>query len=172
MAELKDFDIRNAKKLLQLIYVIAQQVPFKPNISSLSAKIGIHRNSLNNYLHYLEQGKIISLLFPDGNSTAVLQKPEKIFLNNTTLLAALAEQQANIGTVRETFFLSQLQPLHKVQLPKQGDFFVNDKYTFEVGGKGKGQKQLSGKENAWVVKDDIEFPMMKTIPLWMFGLLY
>jgi predicted AAA+ superfamily ATPase len=172
MAELKDFDIRNAKKLLQLVYVIAQQVPFKPNISSLSTKIGIHRNSLNNYLYYLEQAKIISLLFPAGNSTAVLQKPEKIFLNNTTLLGALAEQQANIGTVRETFFLSQLQPLHKVQLPKQGDFFVNGKYTFEVGGKGKGQKQLSSIENAWVVKDDIEFPMMKTIPLWMFGLLY
>ena len=172
MAELKDFDIRNAKKLLQLVYVIAQQVPFKPNISSLSAKIGIHRNSLNNYLYYLEQAKIISLLFPAGNSTAVLQKPEKIFLNNTTLLAALAEQQSNIGTVRETFFLSQLQPLHKVHLPKQGDFFVNGKYTFEVGGKGKGQKQLDGIENAWVVKDDIEFPMLKTIPLWMFGLLY
>lgn len=172
MAELKDFDIRNAKKLLQLVYVIAQQVPFKPNISSLAIKTNIHRNSLNNYLYYLEQAKILSLLFPAGNSTAVLQKPEKIFLNNTTLLAALAEQKPNIGTVRETFFLSQLQPLHKVQLPKQGDFYVNDTYTFEVGGKGKGQKQLEAIENAWVVKDDIEYPMLKTIPLWMFGLLY
>lgn len=172
MAELKDFDIRNAKKLLQLVYVIAQQVPFKPNISSLAAKIGIHRNSLNNYLHYLDQAKIISLLYPAGNSTAVLQKPEKIFLNNTTLLVALAEQQSNVGTVRETFFLSQMLPLFKVHLPKQGDFFVNGKYTFEVGGKGKGQKQVSALENAWVVKDDIEFPMLKTIPLWMFGLLY
>ena len=172
MAELKDFDIRNAKKLLQLVYVIAQQVPFRPNISSLAIKTSIHRNSLNNYLYYLEQAKILSLLFPAGNSTAVLQKPEKIFLNNTTLLAALAEQKPNIGTVRETFFLSQLQPLHKVQLPKQGDFYVNDTYTFEVGGKGKGQKQLEAIENAWVVKDDIEFPMLKTIPLWMFGLLY
>ena len=172
MAELKDFDIRNAKKLLQLVYVIAQQVPFKPNISSLAIKTNIHRNSLNNYLYYLEQAKILSLLFPAGNSTAVLQKPEKIFLNNTTLLAAIAEQKPNVGTVRETFFLSQLLPLHKVQLPKQGDFFVNDTYTFEVGGKGKGQKQLEAIENAWVVKDDIEFPMLKTIPLWMFGLLY
>ena len=172
MAELKDFDIRNAKKLLQLVYVIAQQVPFKPNISSLAIKTNIHRNSLNNYLYYLEQAKILSLLFPAGNSTAVLQKPEKIFLNNTTLLAALAEQKPNIGTVRETFFLSQLQTLHKVQLPKQGDFYVNNTYTFEVGGKGKGQKQLESLENAWVVKDDIEFPMLKTIPLWMFGLLY
>ena len=172
MAELKDFDIRNAKKLLQLIYVIAQQVPFKPNISGLATKIGIHRNSLNNYLHYLEQAKILSLLYPAGNSTVLLQKPEKIFLNNTTLLVALAEQQSNVGTVRETFFLSQLLPLHKVHLPKQGDFFINGKYTFEVGGKGKGQKQLNGLDNAWVVKDDIEFPMLKTIPLWMFGLLY
>ena len=172
MAELKDFDIRNAKKLLQLVYVIAQQVPFKPNVSSLAIKTSIHRNSLNNYLYYLEQAKILSLLFPAGNSTAVLQKPEKIFLNNTTLLAVLAEQKPNIGTVRETFFLSQLQPLHKVQLPKQGDFYVNDSYTFEVGGKGKGQKQLEAIENAWVVKDDIEYPMLKTIPLWMFGLLY
>ena len=172
MAELKDFDIRNAKKLLQLIYVIAQQVPFKPNISSLAIKTSIHRNTLNNYLYYLEQAKILTLLFPAGNSTAVLQKPEKIFLNNTTLLAALAEQKPNIGSVRETFFLSQLQPLHKVQLPIQGDFYVNDSYTFEVGGKGKGQKQLEALENAWVVKDDIEYPMLKTIPLWMFGLLY
>ena len=88
------------------------------------------------------------------------------------MLDALAEQQSNIGTVRETFFLSQLLPLHKVHLPKQGDFLVNGKYTFEVGGKGKGQKQLDGLENAWVVKDDIEFPILKTIPLWMFGLLY
>lgn len=172
MAELKDFDIRNAKKLLQLVYVIAQQVPFKPNITSLAAKTGIHRNTLNNYLHYLEQAKIISLLYPAGNSIAVLQKPEKIVLNNTTLLNALAEQKPVIGTVRETFFLSQLYPFHKVQLPKQGDFLVNGKYTFEAGGKGKGQKQITGLENAWVVKDDTELPMMKTIPLWMFGLLY
>lgn len=172
MAELKDFDIRNAKKLLQLVYVIAQQVPFKPNITSLAAKTGIHRNSLNNYLHYLEQAKIISLLYPAGISTAILQKPEKIFLNNTTLLYALAEQKPVTGTVRETFFLSQLQPFHKVHLSKQGDFEVNGTYTFEVGGKGKGQKQISALENAWVVKDDIEFPMLNTIPLWMFGLLY
>lgn len=172
MAELRDFNIRNAKKLLQLIYVIAQQVPFKPNISNLSIKTGIHRNSLNNYLHYLEQAKIISLLFPTGNSIATLQKPEKIVLNNTTLLNALAEEKSLVGTIRETFFVSQLQTFHKVQLSKQADFIIDDKYTFEVGGKSKGQKQIEGIENAWIVKDDIELPMLNTIPLWMIGLLY
>jgi len=172
MAELQDFDIRNAKKLLQLIYVIAQQVPFKPNISNLAIKTGIHRNSLNNYLYYLEQAKIISLLFPTGNSIAILQKPEKIVLNNTTLLHALAEEKSLVGTVRETFFVSQLQTFHKVQLSKQADFLIDGKYTFEVGGKSKGQKQIEGIENAWIVKDDIELPMLNTIPLWMIGLLY
>ncbi|HCN83506.1 MAG TPA: AAA family ATPase [Sphingobacteriaceae bacterium] len=172
MAELKDFDIRNARKLLQLIYVIAQQVPFKPNISSLAEKTGIHRNSLNSYLHYLEQAKIISLLYPAGQSTATLKKPEKIYLNNTNLQYALAERQAEIGSVRETFFLSQLSQLNKVHMPVQGDFLVNNTYTFEVGGKGKGHKQISGIKNAWLVKDDMETPVSGMIPLWMFGLLY
>jgi len=172
MAELKEFDLRNARKLLQLVYVIAQQVPFKPNLSQLADKIGIHRNSLNSYLYYLDQAKIISLLNTAGNSIAVLQKPEKIYLNNCTLLAALAEEQLNIGTVRETFFLSQLRPMHQIHLPKQGDFVVNGKYTFEIGGKGKGHKQLGDLPNAWVVKDDTELPVLRTIPLWMFGLLY
>jgi predicted AAA+ superfamily ATPase len=172
MAELKNFDIRNAKKLLQLIYVIAQQVPFKPNLTNLAAKTGVHRNSLTNYLHYLEQAKIITMLYPAGNSNAILQKPEKIYLNNTTLLTALAEEQANIGSVRETFFLSQIQTLYKVQFPQQGDFIVRGKYTFEIGGKGKKSKQIEAVSNAWVVKDDIEYPIMNVLPLWVFGMLY
>jgi len=172
MAELKDFDIRNAKKILQLMYVISQQVPFKPNLVTLAEKTNIHRNSLNNYLHYLEQAKLISLLQAAGKSTAVLQKPEKIYLNNTNLLYALAEQQVDKGNLRETFFLSQLNAVSKIAMPKQGDFFVDNKYTFEVGGKEKSIKQIASIKNAWVVKDDLEFPVGNELPLWMFGLLY
>ena len=172
MAELKDFDIRNAKKILQLMYVIAQQVPFKPNLVSLAEKTSIHRNSLNNYLHYLEQATLISSLQPAGKSTAVLQKPEKIYLNNTNLLYALAEQQVDKGNLRETFFLSQMNVVSKISMPKQGDFLVDNKFTFEVGGKDKSKKQLVGIKNAWVVKDDLEFPVGNDLPLWMFGCLY
>lgn len=172
MAELKDFDIRNAKKVLQLMYVIAQQVPFKPNLVSLSEKTDIHRNSLNNYLYYLEQAKLISTLQPAGKSTAVLQKPEKIYLNNTNFLFALAEQQVDTGNLRETFFLSQLHVMSKIAMPKQGDFLVDNKYTFEVGGKDKSRKQIAGIKNAWVVKGDLEYAVGNELPLWMFGLLY
>lgn len=172
MAELKDFDIRNAKKLLQLVYIIAQQVPFKPNLSSLAEKSGIHRNTLNHYLHFLEQAKIISLLYPQGRSVAILQKPEKIFLNNTNLQYALAEDDIEMGSVRETFFLSQVHPFHKINMPKQGDFIIDNKFTFEIGGKTKENKQIKGIKNSWIVKDGIEIPTAGTIPLWMFGLLY
>ena len=172
MAELRDFDIRNAKKMLQLIYIIAQQVPFKPNLSTLAQKSSIHRNSLNNYLHYLEQARIITLLYPQGHSVAVLQKPEKIFLNNTNLQFSLAEENIETGTVRETFFLSQLHPFYKINMPKQGDFIVNNKYTFEIGGKGKDRHQLKGLKNSWIIKDDLETAVGNALPLWMFGLLY
>ncbi len=172
MAELKDFDIRNAKKILQLIYLIAQQVPFKPNLSALAEKSNIHRNTLNSYLHYLEQARIITLLHPKGRSVAVLQKPEKIYLNNTNLQFAFAEGNIEKGAVRETFFLSQLHPIFKINMPKKGDFIVANKYTFEIGGKGKNNAQLKGIKNAWLVKDDIEIPVAGVIPLWVFGLLY
>jgi predicted AAA+ superfamily ATPase len=172
MAELKDFDIRNAKKMLQLIYVIAQQVPFKPNLVAISERTTIHRNTLNNYLHFLEQAKIISLLNAAGKSTATLQKPEMIYLNNTNLLYTLAENQVEKGNLRETFFQSQVSPVVKTELPTRGDFLLANSYTFEVGGKDKSGKQISGLKNAWVVKDDLEYASGKSLPLWMFGCMY
>lgn len=172
MAEIQGLDIRNARKLLQLVYIIAQQVPFKPNLTSLSERTNIHRNSLNPYLHYLEQAQIIRLIHAAGNSVATLQKPEKIYLHNTTLLTALASGSVNTGTIRETFFLDQVSTLHLVGIPKKGDFMVDQSFTFEVGGKRKKQGQIEGVPNSFIVRDDQDIPVGNTIPLWYFGLLY
>jgi predicted AAA+ superfamily ATPase len=172
MAELKDFDIRNAKKMLQLVYIIAQQVPFKPNITSLAEKTGIHRNTISNYLYFLEQARLINLLQPKGTSISTLKRPEKIYLNNTTLQYSLGEEKANKGSVRETFFYSQLFLHHKVQAAEKGDFTVNNKYIFEVGGESKNKRQIAGLKNAFIVNDDLEYPQGKNIPLWMFGMDY
>lgn len=172
MAELKDFDIRNAKKILQLFYLIAQQVPFKPNLSALADKSGIHRNTLNGYLHYLEQAKLIALLYPAGISAATLQKPEKIYLNNTNIMHALSERGVDLGSARETFFFSQLSTISELSMPVKGDFLVDNEWTFEIGGKSKKRKQIAGLEHAWIVKDNIEFAVGQEIPLWMFGFVY
>jgi len=172
MAELKGFDIRNAKKLIQLLGIIAQSVPFKPNVSKLAKKSGIHRNSLVNYLHYLEQARLVHLLYPSGKSTATLQKPEKLFLNNPNLAWILSDSDPDTGNMRETFILSQLNVNHRVNWPRQGDFVVDDTFLFEVGGKNKSRKQISGQKNATLVIDDIEYPTAGRLPLWLFGFLY
>ncbi|MDE3214219.1 MAG: AAA family ATPase [Bacteroidota bacterium] len=172
MAELKGFDIRHAKKMLQLLYVVAQQVPFKPNLQSLAEKTNIHRNSINNYLHFLHEARLLHLLYPKGISVAVLQKPEKIYLDNPNLLYALSESVPSTGTVRETFFNNQLSVNHRVNNSEKTDFIIDGKLHFEIGGKTKGKKQVASLPDAWVVKDDLEYPVYQSLPLWAFGFLY
>jgi hypothetical protein len=173
MAELHDFDIRNAKKMLQLLYILSVNVPFKPNISSLAEKSQIHRNSIINYLHFLEQAKLIKLLYSTGISVSVLQKPEKIYLENTNLAYALSEGIPDKGNLRETFFMNQLSINHKVSQHKNADFIVDDKWVIEIGGKNKGTKQIENLKNAYRVLDDVDFTLAeKSIPLWTFGFLY
>lgn len=172
MAELKGFDIRNAKKMLQLIYIIAQQVPFKPNIIKLAEKSRIHRNSVSNYLYFLEEARLINMLYPSGSSIATLQKPEMIYLNNTNLMFAMASGKPMTGSIRETFFYSQLIVQHKVRHPKASDFEIDGRYIFEIGGKNKGRGQIQGLKNAYIVKDNMEYPVGNALPLWLFGFLY
>ena len=172
MAELKGFDIRHAKKMLQLLYVIAQEVPFKPNINSLADKTKLHRTTVSNYLHFLHDARLLHLLFASGFGVSTLQKPEKVYLHNTNLLHALSETPPEIGTVREVFFNNQLSALHDVGYSVQTDFVVDRRYHFEIGGRSKGRKQLAGLAEAWVVKDDLEYPLGESLPLWLFGFLY
>lgn len=172
MAELKDFDIRNAKKMLQLLGILAENVPFKPNITKLAEKSKIHRNSIISYLHYLEQARLIHQLYPAGISIATLQKPEKIYLNNPNLAFALSASEPDRGNLRETFFLNQLKVSHKINYPKNADFVVDGKFVFEIGGKGKDSHQIKDLKNAFIVKDNLEYPSMGVLPLWLFGFLY
>ena len=172
MAELQDFDVRNAKKMMQLLYILAANVPFKPNISKLAEKTQIHRNTINNYLYFLEQARLIRLLYPTGISVAALQKPEKIYLDNTNLAHAIAVTPPEKGNLRETFFINQLSALHAVRYPGKGDFMVDEKYVFEIGGKNKNDIQIRGTLNSYRVLDDAEFPASDAIPFWVFGFLY
>ncbi|MBI9068713.1 MAG: hypothetical protein JEZ09_15560 [Salinivirgaceae bacterium] len=112
------------------------------------------------------------LLNSDTYGISKMNKPEKIYLNNSNLIYALSGDSANIGTVRETFFLNQLNVKHKVTYHSKADFLVDNKFIFEVGGKNKTQKQIAGLRNAFIVADNIEYAYKNTIPVWMFGFLY
>lgn len=169
---IQGYDPRNAKKIFQLLYNLAQNVPFKPNISKLSEKIGITRNTLIHYFHYLEKAALVHLLYQEGASISSLQKPEKILLRNPNLAYTISPNTINKGSLRESFFISQLSVSHQVALHNKADFVVDEHFVFEIGGKNKGQRQITDTENSFLVKDDIESGYLNNIPLWMFGLLY
>jgi predicted AAA+ superfamily ATPase len=158
--------------LKKLLTIISKSVPFKPNMSSLSSRTGISLNTLKVYLKLLNESTLLRLLYVDDKGINSLNKPEKIYLNNTNLMFNLGNESTNKGNLRETFFYSQVDDYYSVRASTFGDFLVDDKYVFEVGGKNKTTKQTQGIDNAFVVKDDIEIGTEKTIPLWLFGFLY
>lgn len=169
LRKLKTAYVNRVKQLLQ---IVAQSVPFKPNVSKLSDRIGINRNTLVSYLYYLQEAHIIKHLYKDAKGITQLQKPDKIYLENTNLQYTLARKNVNSGNIRETFFINQLGRDHLVEYSEQSDFLVDGKYTFEVGGKNKSGGQLKGIENSFIASDDLIYGTGKKIPLWLFGFLY
>lgn len=165
-------DYTSIGKLKKLLYIVATSVPFKPNIAKISEKIEASRGSTLRFLEYLKNAHILNLLRNDTEGISYLSKPEKVYLNNTNVMYALASENVNIGNLRETFFYNQLNHLHAVTHGNFGDFLIDKKFTFEVGGKDKGLQQIKGMENAYIAADNIESGFGNKIPLWLFGFLY
>ena len=159
-------------KIKQLLQIVAESVPFIPNIENLSKRIEIHRNTLLSYLYYLQETRLINHLHKDISGINRLQKPEKIYLENSNLAYTLAENNADTGNIRETFFLNQLSYNHTVECPNRGDFWVDKKFLFEIGGKSKSGKQIKDTSQSYIAADNIEYGFDKKIPLWQFGMLY
>jgi len=158
--------------LRKLISILAEIVPYKPNIVKLSQQVGVSRETLVRYLYLLAKADLLILLQTSTHGISKMNKPEKIYLNNPNLVNSLADTRSNQETLRETFFLNQLQVLHSVNWSDKSDFLVDDKYTFEIGGRSKNRKQIIGIENAFVAVDNIEYAQQNKIPLWLFGFLY
>lgn len=161
------------RKIKNLLSYIAASVPFTPEMSLLKriCDIGDER-TLITYLSYLDDGGIIRMLAPAGKKMNALEKPGEIYLNNANQLNALRPLERNIGTVRETFFVSMLKPRYEITVPSKGDFLINDAWTFEIGGKNKGFDKIRNIANSFRVLDDIETGIKNTVPLWLFGFLY
>ena len=162
-------NIRNLKKLIRLV---CESHPYTPNIKELLIKMemGEDYRSLYRYLDYLHKAKILKVMRPSTRGDNIFTKPEKIYLNNTNLHYTYCND-AEIGTIREVFFMS-MNFENIVTIPTKGDFLINNKYLFEVGGKNKGFKQIKDIENSFVVADDIEIGSGSKVPLWLFGFLY
>ncbi len=172
MPAIYHIDFYSVLKMKKMLAVLSYLTPYKPNIQKLAAQSGTSRDSLLKYLFYLEKAGIVKWLTKDTFGINYLNKPDKLYLQNTNLMFSLTQEAPNKGNLRETFFLNQINVKHKVAYPKSGDFLVDGKYTFEIGGSNKSRKQIAGIEDAYVVSDDIEYRIGNKIPLWLFGFLY
>lgn len=159
------------RKLKSLIMVVSKSVPFKPVMQKLADVTGINRNDIPNYLIYMERAGMISQLRNATGGLRGLGKVEKLYLDNTNLIYALATQHADIGNIRETFFMNQTRVCNDVRSSDISDFEIDGK-VFEIGGRKKGQKQIESASDGYIVKDDIENGYANVIPLWAFGLNY
>ncbi len=165
---------RSIQKLKKLLNVISESVPFTPDLKRLKkiVEIGDER-TLKNYLKYLEDGGVIMALSKSKSGLRAMEKPGKIYLNNTNQIHAISGKgKENIGNIRETFFAGMLAGMHKISVPKRGDFLVDGQYTFEIGGRNKGFEQIKDIPDSYLAVDDIETGIGKKIPLWLFGFLY
>lgn len=169
---LRGIDIAYITKLKQLLLIISESVPFVPNVSKLSERIGLNRTTFMSYLFYLQEAKLTRHIFKNANGISKLQKPDKIFLENTNLIYTLSPGNVNEGNLRETFFANQVGYQHQLDYSEQSDFLVDGKYTFEIGGSNKGTQQIKDLPDARTVADDLSYGIGNKIPLWMFGFLY
>ena len=166
-----NLSVTTARKLKKLLLVIAESVPFKPNFVSLAKKLEVSRNSLEEYLTYMEDAGLISRLRDQSEGIIGLGKVDKVYLDNPNLIYFLSDKQPETGNIRETFFMNQMRVNHAVTSSAVADFKI-DKYSFEVGGKNKSQAQIKNTPNAFIVKDNIEYGYKNVMPLWAFGLNY
>ncbi len=164
-------NISLGRKLKSLLLVVAKSVPFKPVMQRLADATGISRNDMPSYLIYMERAGMIAQLRDATGSLRGLSKVEKLYLDNTNLIYALSPDKADIGNVRETFFMNQTRVANEVISSPISDFEIDGK-TFEIGGRKKGQKQIQDAAEGYIVKDDLENGYANTIPLWAFGLNY
>lgn len=166
----KKIDYETLIKAKRLVAIIAGSLPYIPNLNTLAGVMGTNRAQILKLFDLLDRAGIIRQLFVAINSPKSLAKPQKILLDNSSLMYALEAPQ--IGAARESTFSSLLSVNHHVGFAKDGDFIVDGRYLFEIGGKGKGFAQIRNIPDSFVVADDIEFGFGNKIPLWLFGVIY
>lgn len=169
---LRHVEVKYVHKLKKLLYLLAQSTPFQPNVSQLAGDMEVSRNTVMLYLNYLEESKLLNLLRSKASSDAMLAKPEKVYLHHPNLLHAIGNIAVNKGSERETFFYNQVNNVYHVAYSTVGDFLVEGKYTFEIGGKTKSKKQIKTVKNSYIAADMLEYGFENKIPLWLFGFLY
>ncbi len=165
---INQIEFKYLPKLRKLLHIIASETPFTPNVSKLATYVETSRATIMNYLKYLKNARLINLLYEnEGSDNDQMKKPDKVYLQNTNLLNAIAPNNFDKNTVRQTFFYNQVGYVCKLAKSPVADFCVDGKHKFYVGG-----RKLEPEKGIYAASDVIEVGEGNKIPLWLFGFLY
>ena len=136
------------------------------NISSLSTDWSIGKEKVYELLEKMERIGLINIIrFKSDHN--VSGKGAKLFFADPSMYEAL---DGDTGNIREAFVSTMFRQLGKAIFASKseipGDFLV-DKMTLEIGGKNK---KLKGAD--FVIRDDMEMPGTRSIPMWSLGMMY
>ena len=172
MPQFCNVDPAYTRKLKSMLLFLCDNPPYEVNITKLAAYLELNKNTVLSYLSSMNRAELLHLLYADNKSVTKMQKPDKIYIHNTNILYTLSSQ-LNTGTIRECFVVNQLSTSHTIEYGKDhGDFKVDGKFTFEVGGKDKSFQQIADIPNSYILADNIDFPIGKKLPIWLVGLIY
>lgn len=163
---INQIELNYLSKLRKLLYIIALETPFSPNVSRLANEIETSRATVMNYLKYLRNARLIHLLYNNGDEEEA-KKPVRVYMNNTNLLYAVAPENTQSRNLRHTFFYNQLGEKCDVKSSIAADFLVDGTYDFLVGG-----RKTKAPQGKFAAADVIEIGSENVIPLWLFGFLY
>ena len=165
---INQIELKYLPKLRKLLHIIASETPFTPNVSKLASSVKTSRATVMNYLKYLKNARLIQLLYSNGNGDEdQMKKPDMVYMHNTNLLYAIAPENTDNLNLRHTFFYNQVDYKYPLKSSATGDFLVDDKYHFIVGG-----RKIEPTSEVYAASDVIEIGEDKKIPLWLFGFLY
>ncbi|MDR0758395.1 MAG: AAA family ATPase [Tannerella sp.] len=154
-------------KLRKLFYLLSLEAPSTLNVSQLSKKIEVSRATVMNYIKYLKEARLVSLLYAAGEEAG--KKPSRAYLYNSNLMYAVNQLPVNESNVNKTFFYNQLLKDNRLNTSdKNADFLVNETYDFQIASQPK-VKNISA---VYYAADKMEAGAENMIPIWLFGFLY
>lgn len=166
----KQVELKYLSRIKKLLYLLAVGDETTPNVSRLSEEIGTSRATVMNYLKYLEEARLINMVYRDGATANASKKPTAVMLHDTNLVYAVCSPNVSRQLVMETFFVNTLWRHHTVQKGRrEGLFRINNTTDICVCDKGRRVKTSPG---MILARYNSEVGYGDEIPLWLFGFLY
>ena len=165
---IKQIELKYLSKIKKLLYLLAVDGPVAPNVSQLAAEIQTSRATVMNYIKYLEDARLINMVYPKGERFP--KKPSKVVMHNSNLMYSFYPVRVDEQDVLDTFFMNTMYKDHKLYKGDKGtSFLVDEGLHFRICTENC---KFKNNPNVYYALHKLELGHDNLIPLWLFGFLY